>query len=281
MDMDIIEWIRTQFSHLASLPDDQLDLIHGMLLISRFEYPRLNESYYDSMINTMSTRLKQRISGKSDPQIHIEELNRVFVEEEKFCGNTEDYYNPENSYLSRVLDRRTGIPITLSVVYMEIGRRAGLDIHGVGLPGHFITVLIHPPHRFYLDPFNKGAILTEWECRQKIILSHGHRNAYDPGILVPVNSKSILERTLRNLKSIYFNMNQGIKAFQMIQWILELNRDASTELKDRAMIYENIGDPRRAIKDLERYIRLNPSAEDVDAIRQKIQTLSSQASRIH
>ena len=276
-----MEDVRKRFSKLAALADDRIDLAKAALLISRTEYPHLDESFYLGLLEDMAARLKPRIEGKSRPEGVIEEINRLLFEEEGFRGNTHEYLDPRNSFLNQVLERKLGIPITLSLVYMEVGRRAGLNVHGVGLPGHFINALIHESGRMLIDPFGQGKILSEGECRQIFRRRFGESKIFETRFLDPVGPKHILARMLRNLKAIYSHMDEELRAFQMIEWILALDPNATNELRERGLLYEAIGDFARAVRDLGRYLEFSPMAEDEEIIRAKIDMLRDETPLIH
>ena len=267
LQFESIDLIRQEFSQMASLLPDQIDPAKGSLLISRPEYPDLDETYYLDMLEDMGKRVKSAITHPSDPSDIIGGMNLIIFEEEKFTGNSGNYYDIQNSFLNRVLDRKTGIPVTLSLVYMAVGQRAGLTFHGFGLPGHFITGLLQESGYIFIDPFHNGKILKEKE-----VLS-----------LNPVlsDSKMILVRILRNLKGIYKYWNRDMMMFQMIEWILALDPNAVTERKERGLIYEQIGNPAQAVIDLERYLEIMPSAEDVGLIREKVHALRNTTIKLH
>lgn len=279
--LDNIEDVRKRFSKLAALPDDRIDLAKAALLISRTEYPHLDESFYLGLLEDMAARLKPRIAGNTSPDMLIKEINRLLFEEEGFRGNIHNYLDPRNSFLNQVLDRKLGIPITLSLVYREVGCMAGLHVHGIGLPGHFITALIHESGRILVDPFNRGKILTETDCRQIFVQRYGESRGFETRFLDPVGPKDILARMLRNLKAIYSHMDDGLKAFQMIEWILALNPNATNELRERGLLYEAIGDFDRAARDLGRYLEISPMAEDEEIIRAKIDMFRDETPLIH
>jgi regulator of sirC expression with transglutaminase-like and TPR domain len=276
-----VENVREEFSRLASLSDDRINLARAGLLISRIEYPNLNESDYLDRLDNMSERLGPRIAASSDRYELIEALNHVLFMEEGFRGNLENYYDLRNSFLSQVLDRKLGIPITLSLVYMEVGRRAGLEIHGIGLPGHFIVALSHGNEKIFIDPFNRGKTLSEEECRHRVAARSGEGGGFETRLLDPVAPKAILVRILRNLKNIYRQMNKELKKFQMIEWILALNPHATRELLERGSLYETMGAFDLAVRDLERYLELSPAAQDRETIKAKVEILRTETPRIH
>ncbi len=201
--MDLTDTIDNEFTQLASLADEQIDLAHGALLIARAAYPDLNESLYLERLDRMAASVKLDMTADSEPGDIITRLNDILFEQERFRGNRENYYDPDNSFLNRVLDRKKGIPITLSLIYIEVARRLGLDLRGIGLPGHFITAFYHAPGKIFIDPFNRGEIRTVYECLQIVRTYMGNAVAPDLRWLQPIGRKDILVRMLRNLKLIY------------------------------------------------------------------------------
>src|SRR5215510_4498677 len=153
---------------MLSREDGAVDLAEAALLIARQEYPALDVPRYLTRLDLMGAELRERLLEEPVPERAVMALNRYLFHEQGFKGNTSEYYDPRNSYLNDVLDRRIGIPITLSTVYMEVAARAGLDVEGVGLPGHFI-VRVHTPVRgLLIDPFHCGALLSEQECQDRL-----------------------------------------------------------------------------------------------------------------
>ena len=279
--MDLTDTIDKELSQLSSLEDDRIDLAHGALLIAKAAYPDLNESLYLERLDRMAARVKLGMTADTGSADIIMRLNYILFEEERFRGNRENYYDPDNSFLNRVLDRKMGIPITLSLIYIEVARRLGLDVRGVGLPGHFITALYHASGKIFIDPFNRGQICTVDECLQIVRTFMGNAVAPDLHWLLPIGRKDILVRMLRNLKLIYARQNNDVMLFKTIHWILTLQPEASAELSERAMLYEAMGSPSRAVKDWERYIANIGDRKSVTKIRARIENLKHQQSRIH
>jgi len=270
-----------EFSQLASLADDRIDLAHSALLIAKAAYPDLKESLYLERLDRMAARVKIDMKADTESEEIIMKLNDVLFKQEKLRGNRENYYDPDNSFLNRVLDRKTGIPITLSLIYIEVAGRLRLDVRGIGLPGHFVTALYHPSGKIYIDPFNRGEILTVDNCLEVIRTHMGNAFAPDLHWLQPISRKELLTRMLRNLKLIYTRQDNDVMLFKMIHWILTLQPDAPAELSERAMLYEAMGNPRRAVKDWERYIANIGDHKSVTTIRARIDHLKKQRSRIH
>jgi regulator of sirC expression with transglutaminase-like and TPR domain len=279
--MDTTEQIDKKFSQIASLPDQQVDLARGALLIAAAAYPDMDESLYLERLDRMASKVKGDMTADISSADIIIRINHLLFDEKKFRGNREKYYDPDNSFLNRVLDRKTGIPITLSLIYMEIAGRLGLDVRGIGLPGHFIVALYPVTKIIYIDPFNRGKILSVDDCLELVRTHMGETVASDHNWLRPIDRKELLARMLRNLKLIYAQQDNDIMLFKMIHWILTLQPDAPGELRERAILYEAIGNPTLAIKDWLRYITNIDDHESVTKILARIDYLKTQPSRIH
>ena len=279
--MDLTDTIDKEFSQLASLADDRIDLAHGALLIATAAYPDLDKSSYLERLDQMASRVKLDMTANTKSEDIITKLNTILFEQEKFRGNRENYYDPDNSFLNRVLDRKTGIPITLSLIYIEVAGRLGLDVRGIGLPGHFITALYHASGKIFIDPFNRGEIRTVDECLEIVRANRGTTVTSDLHWLQPIGRKELLARMLRNLKLIYARQDNDVMLFKTIHWILTLQPEAPAELSARAMLYEAMGNPSRAVKDWERYIAIIGDHESVTKIRARIDNLKKQPSRMH
>jgi regulator of sirC expression with transglutaminase-like and TPR domain len=271
--MGQLETIRSQFASLVKGPEDSIDLIEGTLLIARTAFPELNCSNYTERLDRWAGQLGHALGTSPSTGDILKGLNRILFEEEGFQGDHLNYYDPQNSFLNCVLERKLGIPITLSLVYSEVGRRAGFPVHGIALPGHFIAGLLHSSGTLYVDTFNRGEILTERECREMIVARYGQEAATDVSWRTPAGKKTILKRMLRNLKGIYRQLNQDLQSFEMLQWILTVDPDAPDELKERGLLYETIGNSAFAIRDLERYLEVVPATEDKALIISKINLL--------
>jgi regulator of sirC expression with transglutaminase-like and TPR domain len=279
--LDLTVQIDEEFSRIASLSDDQIDLAEGALLISRTTYPELDESLYLGRLDRIAARVRRDLTADTEAEDIIARMNHVLFAIEKFRGNQDDYYDPDNSFLNRVLDRKTGIPITLSLIYIEVAGRLGLDVRGIGLPGHFITALYHKSEKFFIDPFNHGEIRSMADCLEIVRKYTGEPAAPDGQWLQPIGKKELLARMLRNLKLIYAQQENDVMLFKMIHWILTLQPESPSELSARAMMYEDMGNPARAAKDWERLLPTITDAKTVTLIRARIENLKNQRSRIH
>lgn len=177
-----------------------IDLEAGAFLLARMEYPTLDETPYRRRLDRWGKRVAARLSGDESPTVQVTELNEVLFEEVGFRASHDDYYDPENSYLNRVIDRKQGIPLTLSVAYMLVAKRANIPLLGVGMPGHFLVKHANSRRDLFIDPFNGGQLLTFHDCRQ-FLMKSGY--GFWKGYLSPVSSRAILVRMLRNLQLVY------------------------------------------------------------------------------
>jgi regulator of sirC expression with transglutaminase-like and TPR domain len=278
--LDIYKDIRNDFYRLSELPDESINLIGEALMIARTRYPDLDAAFYHQYLEALANRFASSLN-QADPQMEkIEKLNRILYSEENFRGNQYHYFDPDNSFINRVIDRKLGIPITLSLIYIEIGRLAGLNFYAIALPGHFIAALADGSDRILLDPFNKARILSEKDCQAIVGTRSNQQESVNLPNLTPAKPKEILTRMLRNLKAIYHHSNNELKTFEMLNWILILNPDAVKERLERGLRYEAMGNNDRALKDFERYLELSPEIEHAE-IKSKIEQLKKQTSWIH
>ena len=258
----------------SEIEDERIDLLRSALTFARIEDPQLDIEHYVRHVDGLATRVAEKIQDPDDPPQVIAALNDVLFREEMFCGNTVDYYNPRNSFLHDVLDRRLGIPITLAVVYMEVARRVSFQLFGVGMPGHFL--LKHydvDGHSILIDAFERGSIVTEDDCRQKLDSIYSGQVALQPEFLLPVTRRQMLTRMLNNLRSIYLAQRDFRRAVQVVDLILVIYPRSPEDMKQRAVLRYNLNDFRGALSDFEEYVRMSPDASDVEEIRQTVLSL--------
>ena len=215
--------LENAFGSWASPSEGDVDLEEGCFLLARFAYPDLDGRFYKERLDEMARAIKRTLKNVKRPQSVIQRINRYLFDEERFRGNIVDYYNPDNSYLNRVLDRKTGIPISLSVVYLLLAKRLGLPISGVGLPGHFILKYETPEFIAYIDAFHRGQILTRRDCLR--FLTHSGHSA-DESFLMEVSHRNIMVRMIRNLAYIY----KQAKAPDLVERLKRLTRATNATL---------------------------------------------------
>jgi regulator of sirC expression with transglutaminase-like and TPR domain len=209
-------------------------------------------------------------------------MNHILFQEEGFAGNAAHYYDRRNSFLNDVLDRKLGIPITLSIVYMEVGRRLGLSLEGVSFPGHFLVKLELERGRIVLDPYLGGISLSEQELRSRLHQAYGDQSDVPlDRLLTSAGKRHILTRLLHNLKAIYLRKEEYTKVLPVIDRILLIRPDRPEELRDRGLIYERLECAQSALEDYRRYIELEPNAPDARDIRNRLINLGKITPPLH
>jgi regulator of sirC expression with transglutaminase-like and TPR domain len=252
-----------EFSKLATSPDR--DLATPALMIARLECPQLDPSASLRQLDDMGAAARDRLaaSGCLDDvrtaETAVDVLNAYLFDEQGFTGNRDRYDDPSNSFLNEVLERRTGIPITLALVYMEVARRAGIDIDGVNFPGHFLMRCAP----MILDPFHRGARLSEHDCRRLLERHVGEEAAFDPALLAPASKAQMLTRMLLNLKRIYVRLHSFPQARNVTELLLAVDPPGLAELRDRGLLAYHMNDFPAALHDLQQYLHFS-SGSSVD-----------------
>ncbi|HEY3973786.1 MAG TPA: transglutaminase-like domain-containing protein [Candidatus Sulfotelmatobacter sp.] len=250
------------------LEDEKIDLIRAALLIARGEYPGLDIEVYATRIEKLARRVAALAPDLRPPRI-LAALQHVLFEELRLRGNREDYYDPRNSFLNDVLDRGLGIPITLSIVYMEVARRVGLHLFGVGLPGHFLLKRYNEDgQEMLIDCFNRGDILSRQDCQGRLDEIYSGGMTMRPEFLRPISRRQILTRMLNNLKTVYLSTRNFRKALPVADLILLIHPRSPAEVKQRALLRYSMGLQGLAVDDLEEYLKLSPHASDAEDVRQ-------------
>ncbi len=256
-----------QFTDAAASPDP--DLAAPALLIARLGYPRLDPDPYLARLEAMGGAAADRLaaSPRAGARRAIDTLNQFLFEDQGFSGNTGEYDDPRNSFLNQVLDRRTGIPITLAVVYIEVARRAGIRVDGVNFPGHFLLRFpfgSEDDHRsaVFVDPFHGGSILSEVDCRSLLRRHAGNSVEFEPRLLAPATKQQILVRMLGNLKRLYVRMRSFPQGLAITEFLLAINPSALHELRDRGLLSYHVNDYAAAVRDLEAYLRYSSHGPD-------------------
>jgi len=226
---------RALFVRMAAAPDESFALDEAALLIAQEEYPDLDRGRYLRQLDDLAGAARSRIERETSPYGVANALSDYLFDDQKFRGNVEDYYSPRNSFLNDVLDRRLGIPITLSVLYMEVARRLDMTVHGIGMPGHFIVRFDAPDEQILIDPFHRGTILTHGDCLALMSQSAAYNGPFDAALLAPVGKREILYRMLNNLKTVYLSDHDYRRALAAVERLVLLRPDDAheTRLRDR------------------------------------------------
>jgi len=264
---------RQHFQALVEAAEGEVRLAEAALWIAAEEYPDLDVPGWLARLDVMGQAAARRITREMNVDDASAALNSFLFEEQGFRGNQTDYYDPRNSFLNEVLERRLGIPITLSVVYIEVAARAGVRVEGVGLPGHFVVRIERHRAARLLDPFNGGVPLTEVDCRALVEATHGTSMALDRHLLGPVTTGGILTRMLGNLKGIYLRDRDFPRALAAVERILLLRPGVLAEVRDRGTIHAKLGAASSAIRDWEAYLREASDAPDSAEIRRELRLL--------
>jgi regulator of sirC expression with transglutaminase-like and TPR domain len=278
-----------RFAELMAREEAQIDLARACLLISQDAYPGLDVEGYLGEIERFAARLRGRLQGGRGAEERVVELNQFLFDELGFHGNAHDYYDPRNSYLNEVLDRRTGIPLTLSVLYLEVGRRIGLALEGVSFPGHFLVRLALRGSMLVLDPFSGGEPQSEADLRARLrrVIPEGTSGPVPvqelplDQFLEPAGKRQILARLLRNLKSIYREADKPERLLAVLNRMLMVAPEAHGELRERGLVYQRLECYRAALKDLSEYSSLEPDASDIEDVRTKVLELSALCARLN
>jgi regulator of sirC expression with transglutaminase-like and TPR domain len=269
---------RAHFAALVARP--VIPLAEAALAVAAEEYPGLDAQAYLGTIQRLAAQVAKRLPETRPPLLVLMTMKQVLFEEEKFRGNEADYYDPRNSFLNEVLDRKLGIPITLCILYLEVAARNGLQLQGVGFPGHF---LVKCPASgglsgdLFIDPFNGGDILGADECvaRFRGVL---HGREFDPRYLEAVSPPHILARMLHNLKKIYVEAGDDVRALWVIDRLLLLAPGSLEERRDRGLLSARLGGTAAAVKDLTAYVEGAPQASDVAEVAALLEELKGRRS---
>ena len=269
-DPIITEWI--SFSQ-----NPNHNLIEKCLKLAQIlEYPELDISKYIEKINEIGNSLKLKISNIKNSTYLISVLNEHFFDSYGFNGNNEDYYDPGNNFLNVVLDKMTGIPITLSIIYSQVAKKIGLDLKIVGFPGH---VVVKYEKEMILDPFFRGRLLTIEDLEEILYRNFGEDVEFIPEYLNEATTDQVLTRLLRNLKNAYTQSYAYDKAIRCTNMILGIQPESAEEIRDKGILEERLLHYDEALPLLNKYLELEPDAEDVDFILELIKSVREKSSQ--
>jgi len=272
--------------YFASLvqQDNDIPLFEAALTIAQDDEPRLDLTACMVELDKFAVRLKRRLQANTAQISKLQQLNHFFYEELGFSGNVNDYYDPANSYLNKVLSTRRGIPISLAVIYMELAQQIGLDIKGISFPGHFLMKLTVQSGDIILDPFN-GASLSREELEDRLEpYFQNHPPPNDPPLtsyLADANARTILVRMLRNLKTLYAEHPHWQQFLNVQQRLVILLPDDITERRDRGLAYANLDCPQAALQDIEAYLSDCPHASDAELLRRRLPELRAATRKLN
>ena len=269
--------MRERLAHIAKISEQELNLAEAALLIALDEYPGLDVESYLRQLDELASGVQERLPAQAGLEDTLVTLNQFLFVEQGFSGDTENFDDPRNSFLNEVLDRKLGIPITLSIIYMEVGRRLGLPLKGVSFPGHFLVKFSTQDGEVVLDPFSGGSLMSKEDLEEMLEETYGTVDAAHAPLerlLTASGKKDILVRMLRNLKGAYLRREKYDKALSAVDQILLIQPDQPDEIRDRGSIYEHLECFRAALENFQSYLALRPNAGDAPDIHRRIAELS-------
>ena len=274
-----------ELAEIVAKEDAEIDLTQAALLIATIAYPDLDSARYLTQLSELAQRVRSVLALPSpaempelpddiDPLAVITAMNTVLFEQEDFHGNYSDYYNPNNSFLNQVLEQKTGIPITLSLLYIEVGKRVGIQLDGIGLPFHFVVgCRLSDGNTWYIDPFERGQLMSEQQCRIHIRRLAGGKIRFHAHWFHPVTHKQLLIRMLTNLKNSYMHHENFPLALAVCDRLVLLAPTVAQERRDRGIVHLQLKHYVRALYDLKAYTEMAPEAEDRKEMLEYIRTL--------
>jgi regulator of sirC expression with transglutaminase-like and TPR domain len=267
------ENIRDDFVRAVEGPEPALDLARAALLVAAESDPNVDIDHQMHTLDSWAAELRSRLAPDWNNLQKLARLRNYVFEELGFRGDSQDYFSPSNSLLHEVMQRRLGVPLTLSIIFMELGWRIGIPFEGVGFPGHFLVRLKGEPRDLVLDPFNHARTMHEEDCRRLLDEVTGGRIAFDGRLLASVSKRDILTRLLRNLKGAYLRSNQDERALAAVEWLLLLDPSDQDEVRDRGLLLFRLQRFGPALQSLEAYLSARAEAPDREAIAQHVATL--------
>lgn len=265
--------IREAFVAMMQRPESELELARAALLVAAENDPTLDVDATLAQLGQWADTLAARIQPEWNSLQRLARLRNFMYEELGFKGDVQDYYRPENSLLHSVMTRRLGIPLTLAILFMEIGWRIGVPFEGVGFPGHFLVRLTGEPGDLLLDPYDHGVSVHEEDCRRMIEASSRGKLPYEPGMIRSLGKRATIARLLYNLKVAYVRANDDAGALSAVERILILHPEDVIEIRDRGLLLYRLDRYREAHDALTDYLRRRPDAIDRELVERHVTTL--------
>lgn len=271
--MPVPERIRADFARLVKRPEPTLDLARAALLVAAESDPKVDVDGQLHTLESWANELRARLDPGWNNLQKLARLRSFLFEELGFRGDTMDYYNPSNSLLHEVMERRLGIPLTLSIIFMELGWRIGIPFEGVGFPGHFLVRLPGEPRDLLLDPFKRGMMVHEEDCRQMLREATGGKMEFDDELLASVSKRDMIARLLLNLKGAYLRLNEDERALAAVDRLLLIHPEDAEEVRDRGLLLYRLQRFGPAYESLATYLKARPEAPDRADIERHVATL--------
>ena len=261
---------RKRFEEIAGRPEELVDLVEGSLVIALEENPALDVERHLCDVQAWSEAVRSRLAGSRDVERIVETINRLLFEEEGFHGEADDYYDPRSALLSEALERHAGLPIALSILYIELSRRAGVEVAGVAMPGRFLVKFSGPFGVIVVDPFDGGRVLSTIELQKILDGMYGGGVQLREHHLRSCSPRQVLARELAQLKAAYLAQHDLQRAAASIDRLIILDDRDAWEIRDRAGLAIQMHAYRQAIELFERYLTLMPVADDTTRVREQV-----------
>lgn len=271
------------FVREVGLPEGEMNLARAGLLFARAEYPELDCGWYLGQLDLIAHDIGTRVEYDAGPDVRLAVMIQYLFGDLGFNGNVDDYYDPRNSYLNEVIDRRLGIPITLSIIFLELAERVGLSAQGISFPGHFLVAVDEGEDVVIVDAFDGGAMLARETFMERLRERADSETSSDAleTALRPASKLETLLRQLRNLKSVYTESGDVEKTLNILNHMLTIDKELLPELLERAALYETLGYVRGAVEDYGRALgHISPGA-DREEIRDRLRRAQAQAQHLH
>jgi regulator of sirC expression with transglutaminase-like and TPR domain len=266
---------------LARETQDEDPALLALLVAAEF-HPRLDVRAYLARVDLLAMRARELLGSARSPARVVSAINTALFEEEGFAGDTEDYYNPRNSFLNEVLERRAGIPISLSALYLAVARRLRQPFAGVALPLHFVVRYTGPRAEIYVDPFHRGEVLSREDCLNRVESALGAMpEGTGESFLATVTNRAMLFRMLANLKLIYVKRHEFGLAAKTVDLMLRVRPDDADELRDLGLLHFQLEQWARAAQLLHQYLEARPDAPDSDAVRERLLEAATRRARFN
>ncbi len=270
--------ILKQFEEIADLPDREIDLARSALLVAMVEYPHMNIERELFMLQRIAGDLSSALLEEDDPLFCMNVLSEHLFDELGFKGNSQDYHDPRNGHLNQVLERKVGSPIMLSLLYVEVGRRLNIPLAGVALPGHFL-VRHHQVTDYFVDPFYRGILLSEEECRVRMKQKARSRSRWNHRYLDTIGRREFIARLIRSLKHTYLRRKDHNRALAMIDVALALDPLSAPDHRDRGLINYRLGNTTQALDDLLYYLGNAAPGSNTDGVNQLVSEIRGRLTR--
>jgi regulator of sirC expression with transglutaminase-like and TPR domain len=277
---DFLTVARRNLTELLAAPGP-LDVVEAALWVAAEEYPDLEVKREVARVHILSAEGARLAEVHDNPFAKLDGIRRYLYEELGFRGNALNYNDPRNSFLNEVLNRRIGIPLTISILFMAVAEAAGFDVRGVNLPGHFVIRLTYGGRNILVDPYHGGQVITQDDCRELVRKTTARPSLFKAEQLEGIDDQDIIGRMLLNLKHVYLELDDNTRALSVVNRMLLIKPGDPSEIRDRGLLRARIGRLGPAIDDLEHYLNTSPKRHDSRSVRGRLSWLRQRLSEMN